>query len=427
MAEMLARDSSDRRPAPDIAGEAPTPQAGGVDLSDPETFVSGVPHEAFGKLRRTEPVSWQDELEGTGFWSLTKYADVHACSRNHRVFSSGRKGCFMFDSPPEDLERMQLMMVNMDPPRHTKLRAIVNKGFTPVRMRAIEHHVREVCKKIIDDVAGRGECDFVTHVAAELPLQVIAELLGVPLEERQKVFDWSNRLIGFDDPEFQTSMEDGKIAAAELYVYANQLAADRRDDPKDDLTSILMNAEVEGEKLSELEFDLFFLLLAVAGNETTRNLISGGMLQLIQNPAERARLIADRSLLPTAVEEMLRTVTPVMHFRRTATQDIEVGGRTIREGDKVIFWYVSANRDEDVFADPDRFDVGRTPNDHLAFGIGQHFCLGANLARLEIRIMFEELLRRLPDVELAGPVRRLRSNFINGIKSMPVRFTPARS
>jgi cholest-4-en-3-one 26-monooxygenase len=414
MDDMLARDLSQPFPA-------------GVDLSDPETFVAGVPHDAFRRLRRENPVSWQPEKNGTGFWSITKYDDLQRCSRNHRVFSSGRKGCFMFDSPPDDLERMQLMMVNMDPPRHTKLRGIVNKGFTPVRMKALEPHVREVCKKIVDNVARRGECDFVTQIAAELPLQVIAELLGVPLEERQMVFDWSNRLIGFDDPEFQTSMEDGKIAAAEMYVYANQLAATRRQRPLDDLTSVLMDAEVEGEKLSELEFDLFFLLLAVAGNETTRNLISGGMLKLIENPREYARLVADRSLVPTAVEEMLRMVSPVMHFRRTATQDIEVGGRHFREGDKVIFWYVSANRDEDVFADPDRFDAARTPNDHLAFGIGQHFCLGANLARLEIRIMFEELLGRLGDIELAGPLRRLRSNFINGIKSMPVRFTPERS
>jgi len=415
MDDMLARDlRKDSFPA-------------GVDLSDPETFVAGVPHAAFARLRRETPVSWQPEKNGTGFWSITKYDDLQRASRNHRVFSSGRKSCFMFDSPPEDLERMQLMIVNMDPPRHTKLRGIVNKGFTPVRMKALEPHVREICRKIIDNVAKRGECDFVTSIAAELPLQVIAELLGVPLEERQMVFDWSNRLIGFDDPEFQTSMEDGKLAAAEMYVYANQLADARRQKPLDDLTSVLMEAEVEGEKLSELEFDLFFLLLAVAGNETTRNLISGGMLKLMENPAERARLIADRTLLPTAVEEMLRMVSPVMHFRRTATQDIEVGGHAIREGDKVIFWYVSANRDEDVFRDAERFDVGRSPNDHLAFGIGQHFCLGANLARLEIRIMFEELLARLPDVELAGPVRRLRSNFINGIKSMPVRFTPERS
>jgi len=427
MAEMLARDSSDRRPAPDIAGEAPTPQAGAVDLSDPETFVSGVPHEAFGKLRRTEPVSWQDELEGTGFWSLTKYADVHACSRNHRVFSSGRKGCFMFDSPPEDLERMQLMMVNMDPPRHTKLRAIVNKGFTPVRMRAIEHHVREVCKQIIDNVAGRGECDFVTHVAAELPLQVIAELLGVPLEERQKVFDWSNRLIGFDDPEFQTSMEDGKIAAAELYVYANQLAADRRDDQKDDLTSILMNAEVEGEKLSELEFDLFFLLLAVAGNETTRNALSHGMHTLIDHPDQYRMLSENPSLVPSATEEILRWASPVMYFRRNVMRDTEVGGQQIKAGDKVGIWYISANRDESVFENPFTFDIKRTPNEHVAFGGGgPHFCLGANLARMEMNIMFDELVRRVDSVELVGDVKRLRSNFINGIKHLPVRLHRAK-
>jgi cholest-4-en-3-one 26-monooxygenase len=398
----------------------------GVDLADPETYVGGVPHEAFLRLRREAPVSWQDERQGTGFWSITRYHDLIKASRDFRAFSSSKKAVFLFDSPPEDLERMQLMMLNMDPPRHTKLRGLVNRGFTPVRVAQLERHVREICARILDNVARRGECDFVKDVAAELPLQVIAELMGIPLEEREMVFDWSNRLIGFDDPEFQTSMEDGKLAAAEMYVYANQLAEARRTRPKDDLVSVLMQAEVEGEKLSELEFDLFFLLLAVAGNETTRNLISGGTLKLIENPAERARLLADPALLPTAIEEMLRTVSPVMHFRRTATHDVELHGEKIREGDKVILWYISANRDEDVFAEPERFDVGRTPNEHLAFGIGQHFCLGANLARLEIRIMFEELLRRLPDIELAGPIRRLRSNFINGIKSMPVRFTPER-
>jgi len=273
-------------------------------------------------------------------------------------------------------------------------------------------------------VARRGECDFVSEVAAELPLQVIAEMMGVPLEERQMVFDWSNRLIGFDDPEFQTSQDDGKAAATEMFAYANQLASERVRCPKDDLVSILMHSEVEGEKLTELEFDLFFILLAVAGNETTRNLISGGMCALSENPAERARLRQNPDLLPSAVEEMLRWVSPVMHFRRTATHDIDLHGQKIREGDKVVLWYISANRDAAVFPDPDRFDVGRTPNDHLAFGLGTHFCLGNNLARLEIRVMFEEILRRLPDLELAGPVRRLRSAFINGIKEMPVHFTP---
>ncbi len=410
-------------------GAAPRATRIGEDISNPDTFVKGVPHETFRRLRAEAPVSWHEEaLGGTGFWAITRYADVMSVSRDHRTFSSGRGAVFMFDPPPEDLANMQLMMVNMDPPRHTKLRSLVNKGFTPVRMAKIEQHVRDICRNIVDAVAGRGECDFVKDIAAELPLQVIAEMMGIPLEERQMVFDWSNRLIGMDDPEFQTSLDDGKMAASEMYLYANRLAEERRDNPRDDLVSILMNAEVEGEKLNELEFDLFFLLLAVAGNETTRNLISGGMLKLFENPDERAKLCANPALMPTAVEEMLRTVSPVMHFRRTATQDTEVHGQKIREGEKVVLWYISANRDEDVFADPERFDVARTPNDHLGFGIGQHFCLGANLARLEIRIMFEELSRRLlPTIELAGPVRRLRSHFINGIKSMPVRFAPERT
>src|SRR5262249_42093810 len=245
--------------------------------------------------------------------------------------------------------------------------------------------------------------------------------------DRHRVFDWSNKMLAYDDPEYQESAMTGRIAAMEMYMYANQLARERKDHPRDDLVSVLMNAEVEGERLSEVEFDQVFLLLAVAGNETTRNLISGGMLALLENPAERARLAADPSLLSTAVEEMLRWVAPVMQFRRTLTRDVELSGQRLREGDLVSLWYGSANRDDAVFHEPDRFDVGRTPNDHLAFGIGPHFCLGANLARLEIRIMFEELLRRLPDIELAGPVERLRSNFINGIKHMPVRFTRERT
>jgi len=248
--------------------------------------------------------------------------------------------------------------------------------------------------------------------------------MGIPQDDRSKVFDWSNRLIGFDDPEFQTSLEDGKVAAMELWMYANQLADTRRKDPGTDLTSILLQSSVDGESLSELEFDTFFLMLAVAGNETTRNAISGGMLALIQHPEQRQRLIDDPALIPSAVEEILRWVTPVIHFRRTATRDVELRGQLIRENDKVVIFYPSANRDEEVFPDPFAFDVGRTPNEHLSFGVGQHFCLGASLARLELKIIFEELLARLPDLELTGEIRRLRSNFINGIKQMPVRFTP---
>ena len=403
------------------------PEIPGLDLGSPDTFLAGVPFDAFRRLRVEAPVYWQPETEGSGFWAITRYEDVVNVSLNHRLFSSGKRGCFLFDAPPEELPQIQMMMVNMDPPRHGRLRGLVNKGFAPRMMRWLEPKVREACRTLVDAVASSGECDFVRDIAAELPLVVIAELLGVPLEDRAQLYDWSNRLMGFDDPEFQTSMEDGKIAAAEMYAYTNQLAETRRDQPREDLVSVLMNAEVDGERLTELEFDLFVLLLAVAGNETTRNGISGGMLQLIENPDQHARLLADPSLIPSAVEEMLRMVTPVMHFRRTAVADTELRGQKIREGDKVVIWYPSANRDETVFTDPDRFDVGRTPNEHVAFGIGQHFCLGANLARLEMQVMFEEIFRRIPDVTLAGPVRRLRSNFINGRKSMPVRFTPERA
>jgi cholest-4-en-3-one 26-monooxygenase len=397
-----------------------------IDLCNPENFVAAVPHDAFRTLRQHAPVFWHKEPSGPGFWAVTRYQDVAAVSRDPRTFSSAKKGVFVFDPVPEDLERMQLMMLNMDPPKHTKLRALVNKGFTPRMVARLEPRLRARTNEIIDNVAAKGQCDFVGEIAAELPLQAIAELMGIPLADRHLVFNWTNRLIGFDDPEFQGSWEDGKLAAAEMYMYANQLAAGCRDRPGDDLVSVLMNAEVEGERLTELEFDLFFVLLAVAGNETTRNLISGGMLALIEHPAQRARLLANASLMPTAVEEMLRWVSAVISFRRTATCDTELHGQTIHAGDKVIIYYISANRDEHVFPDADRFDIGRTPNEHLAFGIGEHFCLGSNLARLEIRVMFEELLRRLPDIELAGPVDRLRSSLINGIKRMPVVFTPER-
>jgi cholest-4-en-3-one 26-monooxygenase len=314
----------------------------------------------------------------------------------------------------------------MDPPTHTKHRRLVSLGFSGKVIRNLEQHVRDITKDIIDEVAPLGACDFVDRISAELPLRVIVEMVGVPREDRRKVLDWSNTMIAFDDPEYGGgAREKGMMAAAELFMYANELAEEREKNPSDDIVSLLMHADVDGERLSRADFSSFFMLLLVAGNETTRNLISGGMLALIEHPRERARLMADRALLPTAIEEMLRWVSPVNVFRRTATRDTEIRGQKIREGEKVALFYASANRDEDAFPNPNVFDLGRTPNDHLAFGIGPHFCLGANLARLEIRVMFEEILRRLPDIELAGTPERLRSYFINGIKRMPVRFTPA--
>ncbi len=398
-----------------------------VNLCDRDTYVGGVPHDIFEMLRREAPVFWHPEDDGKGFWALTRYADVVTVNRDNVLFSSARGSALIGDLAREQLEQQRLMMLNMDPPMHTRYRLLVNKGFTPRTIGKLEERTRDYARGIIDRVAEQGECDFVTDVAAELPLQVIAEIMGVPQEDRHKVFEWSNRMIGADDPEYRGTPEEAFSASMELYAFANQLAAEKRANPSDDIISVLLQAEVDGERLTETEFDLFFLLLAVAGNETTRNLISHGMLALIEHPDERARLLADPSLLPSTVEEMLRWGTPVMHFRRTATRDIEIAGQPIAEGDKVVIWYISANRDETVFADPYRFDITRSPNEHVAFGGGgPHFCLGANLARLEIRIIFDEVMRRLPDMELAGPVQRLRSNFINGIKHMPVRFTPSK-
>jgi cholest-4-en-3-one 26-monooxygenase len=395
-----------------------------IDLSNPDTFVPGVPHEELAFLRHEAPVyRHPGGSTGADFWAVTRYADVARINKDNALFSSAHSGALILDQDDESLAQQRLMMLNMDPPMHTRYRLLVNKGFTPRMVGRLEDQARVAANRIIDQVIERGECDFVTEVAAELPLQVIAELLGVPQEERHLVFDWSNRMIGSEDPEYQGSSETAMEASAELYVYFNRLAAERRVDPRDDLTSVLIAAELEGDKLSELELDLFFLLLSVAGNETTRNLIAHGMLALMEHPDQRAKLLSNPDLLRSTVEEMLRWGTPVMQFRRTATHETTIGDQEIAEGDKVVIYYISANRDEAVFDDPYTFDITRQPNDHVAFGGGgPHFCLGANLARLEIRVMFEELLRRIPEMEMAGPPQRLRSNFINGIKHLPVTF-----
>jgi len=286
----------------------------------------------------------------------------------------------------------------------------------------MEPTIRGIVREILDRVAPEGECEFVAEVAAELPLVVLCELLGVPFEDRRLLFDWTNRLTDFSNPPAEML-----AAYGELFAYGQALAERRRREPADDLMSVMANGEVDGQRIDPRLLDGFFLLLVIAGNETTRNTIAGGLLALIEHPDQRRLLLDDPALVPGAVEEMLRWVTPVLHFRRTATADTEIRGQRIHEGDKVVMWYPSANRDESVFPDGDVFDVRRTPNEHLAFGEGQHFCLGAWLARLELRVMFEELLRRLPDVELAGPVTRLRSYFLSGFTSMPVRFGRAPS
>ena len=416
-----------------------------INLLDLDQFVRGVPHEAFTLLRKEAPVYLHPEPNGPGFWVLTKYHDIEPTSQDFSTFSSAHGvvgmseseygGATQTDGDSQNGGQAQgvgagqeLMMLNMDPPNHTKLRKLVNTGFTMARINKMESAIRTVTNEVIDTVAAKGECDFVTEIAAELPLQVVDELIGIPNEDRRQIFDWSNQMIGSADPEYQVSPDATMQAGLGMYAYAEKLCAERRENPRDDLMSVLIDAEVDGDKLSQLEINVFFLLLSVAGNETTRNLIAGGMLTFFENPKEWARLRDDPSLMNTAVEEMLRWTTPVMYFRRNATEDRVIGGQQIKKGDKVTLWYISANRDEDVFENPNSFDVGRTPNLHLTFGAGgPHNCLGLNLARIEIRVMFEELIRRMPDIQQVGPAQRIRSNFISGIKHLPVKFTPEKA
>jgi cholest-4-en-3-one 26-monooxygenase len=399
-----------------------------IDLTDSRNFVAAVPHQWFAHLRANAPVYWHEEPGGPGFWCVTKYDDCVNVNRDYENFSSAKRSALSNEIPDEALEGLRLMMLNMDPPLHTRYRRLVNKGFTPRMVAQLEQKIHQAADNIIDAVIDKGCADFVTDMSAELPLQVIADLLGVPQEDRHNMFDWSNRMIGQEDPEFQTNAageEYAQAAAMELYAYAAELYAKKRANPTEDLMSVLSTVEVEGDTLTELELEMFFLLLTVAGNETTRNLISGAMHAFFEHPDQWQRLVDDRSLLPNATEEMLRFVTPVMNFRRQTTKPVEIRGQQIGEDEKVVFFHISANRDEDVFPDPDRFDIGRSPNPHMAFGGGgPHFCLGANLARMEIRVMFQHVLDRMPDIRLDGDPQRLQSSFINGVKHLPVAFTP---
>jgi cytochrome P450 len=401
-----------------------------IDLVNPDLYANGgIPHEQFRWLRENAPV-YRHHGDGAGetdFWAITRFDDVVHVSRHPEIFSSHEKLALFPEPSQEQLAMQRMMMLNQDPPEHTRKRSIVNRGFTPRTIGKLEDHIRVICDGLIDEIAGRGEADFVHDISAPLPLYVICELLGAPPEDREKIFDWSNRLIAQDDPDFRAPEDDGMAAATELYAYANELAVRRREEPRDDIVTKLLQQH-GGEELSVDEFDLFVMLLTVAGNETTRNAASGGMLAFFENPEQWQRLLDERAaggdrLSGTFPDEIVRWVTPVNLFKRTALQDTEIRGQRIAEGDKVVVFYSSANRDEDVFTDPFAFDIGRDPNPHIGFGGGgPHFCLGAHLARLELRVLFETLLARMPGITQTGDARRLRSNFINGIKEMPVRF-----
>ncbi|OUS90736.1 cytochrome P450 [Rhodococcus sp. NCIMB 12038] len=396
-----------------------------IDLKSPDVYTEGVPYAFFDHLRSSEPVYWQPEENGTGFWAVTRHADVVAVSRDSATFSSAVGTTQIDDFDEQTRAKQAAMLVNLDPPDHTRLRQLVSRGFTPRTVKVLEGHIRDICTRIVDRLLEARDVDFVPEAAAPLPLEVIAALLGAPPGDVDRLYDWSNRMIGFDDPEYGTTQADGEMAAAEIFLYANELAAQRRIEPRDDIVTKLVQPDENGDTLTEMEFNMFFVLLVVAGNETTRNATAGGMQAFIDHPDQWRRLQSEPELASSAVEEILRWVTPVMDFRRTATRDAYIGDQLVRAGDKVVIYYPSANRDEAVFDEPYRFDIGRSPNPQIAFGgSGVHFCLGAHLARLELRILFETLAARIDRVESTGPVARLRSNFISGIKTMPVRIHP---
>lgn len=401
-----------------------------IDLLDRDVFTRGVPHEWFTFLRAHHPVAHHPEPHGPGFWVVSKHEDVRAVGRDPVTFSSDqdRGGVTPMEEPEVPPAPMEAkVLIAMDPPEHTRYRKLVNHGFTPRMINALEPRIREITVGLVDRAVAEGPGDFVADVATELPVAVIAELIGVPEEDRPKVFEWANRFVGADDPEYVVGEDQVQQALIEMYLYVQDLADRRREEPRDDIMSALLDAEVEGDALTPLELNAFFLLLAAAGNETTRNAAAHGLNAFLENPQEYERLGADpEGLIGSATEEILRWASPIMYMRRTVTTDTELRGQRLKAGDKVSLWYVSANRDEDVFDEPFRFDIGRQPNDHVALGGGgPHFCLGASLARLELRVLFEELARRAPVLRALGPPVPLRSNLVAGIKHLPVDLRPS--
>jgi cytochrome P450 len=402
-----------------------------------DAFAEGIPHDMFRWLRDNDPVRWYDWPYGHGYWAVTRHDDLVAVHKDTATYSSELGATALEDLAPDAIEARKSML-DTDPPRHTRLRALVNRGFTPRAVAAYEGLLRELSDHILDRAIAKGDIDFVDDVAAVLPIRVLCEILGVPHEDNGRLIEWGDAMIGSTDPELsQVSYEHPESdryrllpfrspVALELYRYGHALAAERRAEPRDDIVTKLVEAEIDGERLTEQEFDAMFLLLVVAGNETTRQAIAHGMGAFMDNPEQLERLRADPALMPSAAEEIIRVATPVLHFRRTATVDTELRGVPIKAGDKVVTWYASANFDERVFPDPLRFDIGRRPNEHVSFGRGgPHFCLGAHLAKLEVRIMFEELLPRIASIEPTGPVQRIRTNFTHALKRMPVRVVAA--
>jgi cytochrome P450/nitrite reductase/ring-hydroxylating ferredoxin subunit len=430
--EVVARAAT--VPGPDVSGLV----LDDVDLTDLDVWEQRVPYDWFALLRDEAPLYWQEETDGRGFWAFTRYDDVLAMAKDWETYSSELGGTSLQDLTPEEVQ-VRKSMIDTDPPAHTRLRALVNKGFTPRVVNTYEERIRVLARGILAKAFEDDEFDWVDKVASEIPMWVFSEIMGLPVEDRKLLIGLSDKLLGNTDPEVvgeeyvvERALHDPELRklpfsspfSLELIEYGCQLGEARRAEPRDDITTKLVEAEVDGSRLTEHEFGLFFILLTTAGNETTRHTISLGLLDLLEHPEERARLVADPSLAGTAADEILRRTHPVIHFRRTATRDVTAHGRRIKAGDKVTMWFAAGNYDERRFPDPYRFDVGRTPNRHLTFGLGgPHFCLGAHLAKLEVKVWLEEMIPYLERIELAGDPDRLRANFFNAIKRLPVRVT----
>ncbi|MFP3881138.1 MAG: cytochrome P450 [Actinomycetota bacterium] len=404
-----------------------------ADIASHDTYVEGFPHDTFERLRREDPVPWTTESDGSGFWSVTKHADVTEVSRDYNRFTASR-GIRIEEMDPEELEARRSMM-EFDPPEHTRLRRLVQPGFTPKVTATYEAAFRKLVGVVLDRVLPLGEFDFVTEIARELPIRMLCRLLGIPEDDAGQMVDWGDQMISNADPEYtpviidKVDTEEYRLlpfrspAALEVFRYAEDIALERRREPKDDIITTLLTAEPDGEPLTDLEFKNFFTLMMVAGNETTRHTISHGLLFLKNNPDQLDLWRSDiAGKSEDATEEILRASAVTMHFRRTAVEDTQIGGAPVGAGDRVVMWYTSANYDTDVFDDPYTFDITRKPNAHLTFGTGRHKCLGASLAQLEVRVFFEEFLDRVSSFEVGEP-DRLRSNFIRGIKHLPVEVT----
>ncbi|MCG5212837.1 cytochrome P450 [Streptosporangium sp. KLBMP 9127] len=409
------------------------------NVFDPRVYTRGIPHEMYGRLRDEDPVHWQEEhaldgwSAGPGFWAVTRHEDVVRVLRTAPEYSSWIGATQIRDPAPGDLSFIRRMMLNLDPPDHGRLRRIVSGVFTAKRVERFTSGVAARARLLVDEIAERGECDLPVDVTDDYPIQNLADLIGVPSADRGQILEWTNRVVGYQDPDHSTVVlgPDGErvnprspAMLIDMFEYAHALAAYKRRRPADDIMTALATAELDGRRLTDPELSMFFFLLVIAGNDTVRSALPGGLVALLGHPGEHRRLLAEPGLLDSAIEEMLRWAPPVLSFRRTAVRDTVLAGRPISAGDKVVVFHGAANFDERRFPDPMRFDITRRPNDHVSFGDGPHVCLGARFARLQLREFYRELLWRLPDIELAGPPDRLVSNFIAGIKHLPVRYTP---